>query len=436
MLALLGLGTIVLLLASIMTNKLSPLVALITIPLIAALIGGFGLESAGFMVKGIKSIAPVATMFVFAIVFFGILSDAGMMDPIIDRILKVVGMRPSRITVGTALLATIVHLDGSGAVTFLVTIPAMLPLYDRLKMRRVVLAAIAAMAAGTANMLPWGGPTLRAAASLHVNVTDVFNPMIGVQIIGLLAVFAIAYVLGLREEKRLGASGEMDGIDRTEVHTRELTDDEQALRRPKLFLVNVALTLAVLGAMISGLVPAAVSFMLGTVIALLVNYPKPGDQKNRIDAHAKAALMMATILFAAGAFTGIMRESGMLTAMAQTAAGFVSEDFATHMPVMVGMLSMPLSLLFDPDSYYFGVMPVIAEVYQTFGGNPIAIGQASIIGQMTTGFPVSPLTASTFLLIGLSGVSLGEHQRFTIPLVFAVSVIMTVAAVILGVLPF
>ena len=436
MLALLGLATIVLLLVSIMTNKLSPLVALITIPLIAALVGGFGLESAGFMVKGIKSIAPVATMFVFAIVFFGILSDAGMMDPIIDRILKVVGMRPSRITVGTALLATIVHLDGSGAVTFLVTIPAMLPLYDRLKMRRVVLAAIAAMAAGTANMLPWGGPTLRAAASLHVNVTDVFNPMIMVQIVGLIAVFAIAYVLGLREEKRLGASGDMDGVDHNEVHTRELTDEEQALRRPKLFLINVALTLAVLGAMISGLLPAAVSFMLGTVIALLVNYPKPGDQKTRIDAHAKAALMMATILFAAGAFTGIMRESGMLNAMAQAAASFVSEDFATHMPVMVGVLSMPLSLLFDPDSYYFGVMPVIAEVYQTFGGNPIAIGQASIIGQMTTGFPVSPLTASTFLLIGLSGISLGEHQRFTIPLVFAVSIIMTIAAVIFGVLPF
>ena len=158
MLALLGLVTILVLLVTIMTNKLSPLVALILVPLAAAMIGGFGLESAGFMVAGIKKIAPVASMFVFAIVFFGILSDAGMMDPIIDRVLKTVGMKPARITLGTAILALIVHLDGSGAVTFLVTIPAMLPLYDRLKMRRVVLAAIAAMAAGTANMLPWGGP--------------------------------------------------------------------------------------------------------------------------------------------------------------------------------------------------------------------------------------------------------------------------------------
>ena len=435
MLALLGLVTILVLLVTIMTNKLSPLVALILVPLAAALIGGFGLESAGFMVAGIKKIAPVASMFVFAIVFFGILSDAGMMDPIIDRVLKTVGMKPSRIALGTAILALIVHLDGSGAVTFLVTIPAMLPLYDRLKMRRVVLAAIAAMAAGTANMLPWGGPTLRAAASLNVPVTDVFNPMIGVWIVGLISVLALAYFLGKREEKRLGVTGDLANIDHTEVHVRELTDEEKELRRPKMFWLNILLTIAVLGAMISGLIPAAVSFMLGTVFALLFNYPNPDSQKKRIDAHAKAALMMASILFAAGAFTGIMRESGMLKAMAETAANFVPADFATHMPAMVGILSMPFSLLFDPDSYYFGVMPVIANVYHTFGGDPIAIGQASILGQMTTGFPVSPLTASTFLLIGLTGVPLGEHQRFTIPLVFAISVIMTIAAVIFGIFP-
>ncbi|WP_319486693.1 citrate:proton symporter [uncultured Cohaesibacter sp.] len=435
MLALLGLVTILVLLVTVMTNKLSPLVALIVVPLAAALIGGFGLESAKFMVTGITKISSVAAMFVFAIVFFGILSDAGMMDPIINRILKTVGMKPARITLGTAILALVVHLDGSGAVTFLVTIPAMLPLYDRLKMRRVVLAAIAAMAAGTANMLPWGGPTLRAATSLNVPVTDVFNPMIGVWVVGLLSVVALAYFLGMREEKRLAAEGALTDVDHTEVHVRELSDEEKELRRPKMFWLNILLTIAVIAAMISGTLPAAISFMLGTVVALMINYPQVDAQKKRVDAHAKAALMMASILFAAGAFTGIMRESGMLKAMAETAANFVPADFASHMPALVGALSMPFSLLFDPDSYYFGVMPVIADVYKTFGGDPIAIGQASILGQMTTGFPVSPLTASTFLLIGLTGVPLGEHQKFTIPLVFAISIIMTVAAVVFGIFP-
>src|SRR5262249_13120573 len=121
MLAALGLLTIVALLAAILSKKISPLVALIAIPVIAALAGGFGLKTGAFVVKGIQNIAPVAAMFIFAILYFGIMSDAGMLDPIIERILRAVGNRPTRIVLGTALLAAIVHLDGSGAVTFLIT---------------------------------------------------------------------------------------------------------------------------------------------------------------------------------------------------------------------------------------------------------------------------------------------------------------------------
>ena len=53
------------------------------------------------------------------------------------------------------MLGLLVHLDGSGAVTFLVTIPVMLPLYDRLGMDRRVLACAVSMAAGV-DFLPRG----------------------------------------------------------------------------------------------------------------------------------------------------------------------------------------------------------------------------------------------------------------------------------------
>ena len=150
MLALLGVLTIVVMLVAIMTKRLSPMVALIAIPTIAALLGGAGFETSKYIVTGIKNIAPIVGMFVFAILFFGILKDAGLLDPIIDRVLKVVGVRPARIVLGSAVLAAIVHLDGSGAVTFLVTIPAFLPLYERLNMDKRVLACVVAGAAGVA----------------------------------------------------------------------------------------------------------------------------------------------------------------------------------------------------------------------------------------------------------------------------------------------
>src|SRR5690349_13892010 len=167
MLALLGLLTIAILLIVIMTKRMSPLIALIVIPILASLAGGFGRETGKFITTGLQSLAPVVGMFVFAILFFGIVTDAGMLDPIIDRILRVVGTRPTRIVMGTALLALLIHLDGSGAVTFLVTIPAMLPIYQRLGMDRRVLAAAASLAAGV-NFLPWTGPMIRASAALKI----------------------------------------------------------------------------------------------------------------------------------------------------------------------------------------------------------------------------------------------------------------------------
>lgn len=434
MLALIGVLTIATLLFFIMSKRMSPLVALIVIPVIGALAAGCGTDTAKYVVDGITKLAPMAAMFVFAIAFFGVVTDAGMFDPIVRGILRFVGTNPVKIIIGTGILALIAHLDGNGAVTFLITVPTMLPLFNRLGMDKRILLGITALSAGV-NFLPWTGPMIRASAALNVTTHDLFIPLIPAQVTGLAFMVVMGWYWGKREEKRLGVA-HFSAAANDFSHHKELSDQEKVLRRPHLFWVNIGLVIAVIGTMVFTRISPTVAFMIALTLALMINYPNVEMQKERINAHAKAALMMASILFAAGAFTGIMGGAGMLKAMSHAAVEFMPDALASHIPFIIGLISMPLSLIFDPDSYYFGIMPVIAHTVDIMGIPAIQVAQASILGQMTTGFPVSPLTPATFLLVSLAGIDLADHQKFSIPVLWAASVIMTIAAALTGVFPF
>ncbi len=426
MLALLGFATIITLLFLVMAKKTSPVVAMIIVPIISGLIGGFGFEMAEFITQGIGSIATTGVMFIFAILFFGIMNDTGTFKPIINGILKLAGNDPARVAFASALVAMIVHLDGSGASTFLIAIPAFLPVYDQLKMKRSTLACIVALAAGTMNILPWGGPTIRAATALEIPVTALFNPLIIPVLFGLISVLIIAYFLGKKERS--------NEISKQAVIKMEELPSE--LERPKLFWINIGLIVTSVGVLVSAILPPHVIFMIAFAIAITINYPNLNDQAQRINAHAKAVVLMVSILFAAGCFIGIMKGSGMIDEMAKAAVLHIPESIGKHLPFFVGITSMPASLLFDPDSFYFGVVPVLATTATHFGIDSVEIGRAAIIGQMTTGFPVSPLTGSTFLLIGLTGVDLGSHQRKTIPYAFLISLIILVVSLLIGAITF
>jgi len=429
MLAWAGLITIMLTLIAIMSGRISALVALITLPILAALAIGTGGATTTMITDGVRSVTPVMGMFVFAILYFGVMTDAGLLDSIVSAIVRVVGSDPRRIVVGTTLIALVSHLSGSGAVSFLITVTAMLPLYNRLGLDRRVLACAAAMGAGV-NILPWSAVTLRAAAVLEISPADLFRPLIIPEAAGTVFVLAVSWWLGTRERARLVGAAELDA---TSVNPAETAADP--LRRPDRFWVNLVLTITIIAILVLGLTEPMIAFMVGTVLALLLNYPDIGEQRRRLEAHAKEALMMACLLFAAGVFSGILTGTGMLTALAQAGTGLLPPQLGPHLAVIVAVLSMPLSLLFDASSFYFGVLPVVAEIGQNFGLEKAQIAQAALLGQMTTGFPVTPLTPSPFLLVGLLRLDLGTHQRYSIGYLFATTIVMTVVAVLIGVFP-
>lgn len=430
MLALLGFLTIVIFLTLILTKRVSVIAALIIVPIFFAVLGGFAADLGSMMLEGISDIAPTGIMLAFAILYFGIMSQAGLFDPIITRVLRIVKGDPIKIVMGTALVAILSHLDGSGASTFLITIPAFLPIYDKLGLKRLVLAGIVAMGAGTMNLVPWGGPTARAASALGIDASSIFNPVIPAMIVGIIWVFFVAYILGKKEKKRLSITS----IDTQ--FKQNLSEEEQNLRRPKLFWFNLFLTVLVIIALIQEWLPLPIIFMVAFAIAILINYPNPKIQQERISSLSDSVMTVSMIIFAAGIFTGILSESGMIDAMASTMVSLIPETLGGFIAVIIAILSMPLSLVFTPDAFYFGVLPVMSETASHFGISGTEMARASIMGQMTTGFSISPLTGSTFLLIGLAGVDLADHQKFIFKWIFGTTLIMTIVAIIIGAIPF
>ena len=441
MLTLLGLAAIATLLLLILLRLTSVLVALTLVPVAAALAGGFGTELGTFAMDGIRSVTPIAALMAFAVIYFGVMSDAGLFDPLIRTVIGLVGRDPVKIVVGTAAVAVVTHLDGAGASTFMVTVPAMLPLYRALRMDPVALTCTAALAAGTMNMLPWGGPVTRAAAALQVSPTALFLPVVPAMLAGLAGVFVFAVRIGRRERARLGGElarrheGELARRHEDEGprrHEGELPRRHEGTKKTRIWYFNAGLTLVTLAALFAELLPLAVIFVIASAIALLVNYPDAHVQRERLTAHGTAAMMMVTTVFAAGVFTGILTGSGMLAAVSADLVRVLPAGILAHLPVAMAVASMPLSLAFDPDSFYFGLLPVLASASAAAGGTAIEVGRAAVLGQMTTGFPVSPLTPATFLLVGLAGVDLADHQRRTIGYAFLVTLIMTLAALATG----
>jgi CitMHS family citrate-Mg2+:H+ or citrate-Ca2+:H+ symporter len=426
-LSLLGFGMIATFMTLIMTRAVSAIVALQLVPVLFGIFAGHGVDLARMALDGIARLTPTAIALVFAVLYFGLMIDAGLFDPLVLRVVKSVGGDPLRVAVGTAIVALVVSLDGDGATTVLVTVGAFLPIYTRLGMNRLIIAVILGLANPIINLLPWGGPTGRVAAALHLDMRDVFVPLLPTIGVGVIATLAVAWYLGVRERKRLG-------VVTIDSHAAsELFERAPGVTRPNLFWLNLGLTLGILACAITGALPLPVVFMAGFTIALLLNYPKQNEQRERIAARAPNALPILLLIVAAGVFTGILSGTGMIDAMGRSLIALIPASIGPHFALVVAGVAAPLTFLMSNDAYYFGIVPLLSEAARAYGVAPVEVARASLLG--ATIHALSPLVAAVYLLIGLLKVEFGELQRFAWPFALIVYALLVLAAVTTGAIP-
>lgn len=426
MLAVLGFATLGSFMLLVMRKYLSAFTAIMITPIAAALVAGKGTRLGDMITSGLETVAPTAALLLFAVLYFGLMMEAKLFEPVCQAIVRASKGDPVRICVGTAVLALCVALDGDGTTSYMIVCSAFLPIYRRLGMNPLILATLSAMALGTiSGTTPWGGAATRGISVLHLSATEYFVRMIGPMALTSLAVIAVAYWLGLRERGKIDA--EKLAAYKLDIASGEAFETVEADWR---MWFNAALTLLLMVLLVLEVADLLVLFMVAFVIALLVNVRTIADQQDLIKRQAANAVPVMILVLAAGVFTGIMTDSGMIKAMADAALAVVPDSMGSLIPLFTAVLALPLGFFMSNDGYWFGVVPVLAESAAHYGIDANEIARAGAIGQIL--HMMGPTSAPLWVLLGLVKAELGDFQKHALRWGVPVSLAYIAFAVLTG----
>ena len=431
MLATIGFILMIVLMIVLIKGWVSPPIAFIGLPLIAALCAGFGFtDIGGFIGTGMKSMLSTAVLFVFSISYFTLMDEIGLFDPIINALTKKAGKSVPMILVAVLLTTFVAHLDGSGATTFLIVVPAFLPIMKRLGFRPQALLALMCGPYAAMNILPWGGPTMRASTVAGIEVGDLYSFIIPGVVVIVLCAFLNAVVVYMIEKKNQTA------VAVVPTETSEAAEEKTEKKRDWHYWFNLALTLVMLAFLfLDTPMPLYSIFMIAYAIALLVNFPNTKTQNKKIKSLGQNAMVMTVTLFSVGIFMGVITGTGMVEAMANTIVNVLPASMAPHMHWFMALFSVPLIMILGTDAFYYALLPIIIGVVAPFGVAAQSVAAAFLL-TATFGTPLSPCVAAVYVGLGLADVSIGDHIKYSLRLVWPMSIITLLGATLLGVIPF
>jgi len=438
----------------IMKKKMSPFTALVLIPLIFAIIlvatgqvqdvnigtlirqGLFGNNSKDKL-TAMKGTAETGVMLLFAILYFSTMLDAGLFDPITNKMIRFAKGDPMKVLMATAIVAAAVSLNGDGTTTTLICCSAFVPIYKKLDMKLMNLGVLVILQNTIMNLLPWGGPTARAMSVLGVEADILGYLAPGMVLSVLYVIFVVARSMGKKERARLGIQ-ELTDAELDELTT--ITDPEVLeKRRPQNFLINAILTIVLIGWLVAGSfidaieVKPVVLFLVGTGLALMINYPDLKAQAKRIGDNAGDAVQVVLLVFAAGVFMGLFQGTGMATALTNSIVQIIPQQLAGFWSLIIAIISVPGTFFLTNDGFYYGVLIPFAEIGRQYGFTDMQMALASLMGQAF--HLLSPLVAFIYLLLRLTGLDMGEWQKESAKYAAVIFVIFVVTIVLMGHMP-
>lgn len=453
MLTLLAYGMIAVFLVLLTKKKLTVFTALILVPIVFGIAACLLLDKDFILIfdwikKGLFFSQNPETMKVrigvmsglvlilFAILYFGIMLKAGLFDPLCIFFIKLAKGDPLKVSMATIMVASMVTLDGDTTTTIVVCTAAFLPLFKRMQMKLSYLAVLITLPVGIFNQVPWGGPLVANATALGVDMGTLFRQILPGMLVAWLYVIGVAYWLGLKERARL-AYDPAHSANVTPEHIEEMISSvknfEPDFKRPRRFFFNLALTILVVGALIADIGHGGVLFMVGSAIALAANY-RIDEQMDLIRNCASDVLIPSLATFSASAFTGILGNSGMSTAIANSIIAILPQSLGVHMAPIYALLAAPAICFLPQDAFYFGIAAIVAPVGNQLGITTEQIAVASMVGQAWR--LASPVIPALYLLCERCEMDFIDYQKLFFKLTWPILFIYLAMHSLTGAMPF
>ncbi|MDC7125434.1 MAG: SLC13 family permease [Spirochaetales bacterium] len=427
MLGAIGFIMIAVLIGLLLSEKVHTVVVFCVVPVVFGLIAGFGLKDLGnFITFGVGITSRTAILAIFAILYFSIMSEQGMFDGIVRGLSKIAGKNIVLVFIATALIACFSHLDGASASTLLVTVPAMLPVFNKLKVKPINMIFIISAAIGVMNLMPWAGGIIRVASVLQLDPGDMWHKLLPAQIASFVLIIISCGILGYIEHKT-------NAHKTTDVELED-TEEKYSERQIKLRPFNLGLTGVLIVILLFGWMDLKMAFFLALSIALVLNYKGVREQQGALRKFAGNALPVAAIMLSAGVFVGVVSKSGMLTEMVNFLSKLIPSSIGSYLHIVIAILAMPLFMILGADSFLFALLPLFAGIGETFGVASVDMAAAMLIG-CNFCLLISPLAPTTYLAMEMVGTTLRENLKANMLKIYLLSLAVVGVSIIIGVLP-
>lgn len=431
MTAALGFIMLAIIVVLLISNKTSIIPVFGIIPILAALVLGYGLKDIqGFMNEGFQSVLNTIILFSFAVMFFSLLSDVGMFDVIVNRVMKYLGNNVLAVLYIACFVTMISHLDGSGATTALVTIPTMLPIFKKMKMRPVCIVFVMTLMSGAMNITPWCASMLRITSVTGLDAQALWRYLAPVQAFaivgGLLLMFPIAAI-----ERKNGAG--MTDEEFAELKASLTQPAKVTVSRPVL-VFDMALTGFMIVGLLLGWFGTAIGFIVAFGLALIINYPNVKEQGAKIKQYGGPAINMVMTIIAIGVLVGVMNGTGMIEGMTGVILGVLPESLGRHLCFLVSLLVVPINTIIGSDNIYFALTPIMQSIVSAYGVADLALA-TSIVVPCALAAGITLIGPSPYLALGLADCTMGEHLKYSFKWIWLLAALCTVFAGIIGKIP-